>query len=378
MAYLCFMPIENEPLESTAPGAPLPRSYEPTERQHGLSPEIKEILEFTERENQKHRDYFQMLYKWTSGALAIIVLTVGVLVAFVGWHTVEDIRKQAQSATDQEISNIRKQSRDTLEHQTLEIQRQITEKLNNEFRSDAIRQTVQSAARQQTAGALLPIITTEVRSQVGASVKSEQQTVQRKMLEQVHQSVEDLKPTINKRVDESVSQSVSVAVRSQVDNQVTPLIRQLQDNAQVSTLINQAESDDGTSFDTLLRMAADPQVPKNVRDIALKVVKSQIATHNSALYTSRTFTDPKTRAQLVAYLQDPDSFSRQAAIDSLGRDYWKSNLDQLFTFMMSDPSLDVRMSASVMFTSITQMKSYRLDNYTESQWWNFHRKEFVK
>jgi hypothetical protein len=350
----------------------------PAPTQSALSAELKDVLAFTESENQKHRDYFEMLYKWTAGSLTVIVVVVGGLIAFVGWHTIEDIRKQAQSATKEEIDNIRKQSRETLAQQTAQIQQQIAKRLDDEFKTEAIRQMVQSAAKQQTAGALLPIITSEVRTQVSAGVKSEQQVVQHTLWQEVHQSVDELKPTINKRVDESVTQSVNAAVREQVDSQITPRIKELENSAQVSTLINQAESGDGSSFDTLVRMAGDSQVPQSVRDLALKVARSILASHNSGLYSTRTFTPAKTEAEEIAFLQDSDALSRQAAVDSLGIEYWKNHMDQLFATMTSDPSLQVRTSGFVRFKGITQMKYDALDNYNAVQWWGEHRKEFVK
>jgi hypothetical protein len=299
-------------------------------------------------------------------------------VAFVGWHTIEDIRNQAQSATRDEINDIRQQSRETLERQTGQIQQQIASRLNDEFKTEAIRNTVQSAAKQQTAGALLPIITTEVKSQVNAGVKSEQQNVQRTLLQEVHQSVEDLKPTINQRVDDTVTQAVGAAVTSQVDSQIAPRLKQLENSAQVSTLINQAESGDGPSFDTLDVMAGDSQVPQDVRNLALKVVRSLVASHNAGFYSSRTFNDPKTEIQAVQLLSDSDPQTRQAAIDSLGESYWRSHMDQLFGVMMSDGALEVRTAAYFRFKGITKMKSDALDNYSAAQWWQQHRAEFVK
>jgi HEAT repeat protein len=224
----------------------------------------------------------------------------------------------------------------------------------------------------------MPIITTEVRSQVSSGVKSEQKTVQNALLEEVHRSVEDLKPTINKKVDESVGQSVAAAVHSQVDAQIAPRLKDLENNAQISSLINQAESGDGVAFDTLIRMTNDPQVSPQIRDLALKVARSVIALHSSAFHTKRDFLEPKTEAEEIIFLDNPDSSVRHAAVDSLTMVYWKAHMDQLFGIMTSDSALDVREAAYVQFKAITQLKTDILDNYSAAQWWSQHRKDFVK
>lgn len=202
--------------------------------------------------------------------------------------------------------------------------------------------------------------------------------MQRALIEEVHHSVDELKPTIDKRVDETVKQSINTAVSSQVDSQIAPRLKQLENSAQLSTLINQAESGDGGSFDTLIRMVEDSQTPQNVRDLALKVARSIIATSNSGVYTMRQFTNNPTQPQMIVYLQDPNAGTRQATIDSLSDDYWKEHLDQLFSVMTSDSEIRVRVSAYNRFRRITLIKTDALDNFTLSQWWTIHRKEFVK
>ena len=303
----------------------------PSSPASALSTELREILAFTQEENQKHRDYFEMLYKWTAGSLTILIVAVGGLVAFVGWHTIEDIKKQASAATDQEIRNIRQQSHDALTQQTAQIQQQITKRLDDEFATPAIKQTVELAAKQQTAGALLPIINHEVRSQVSAGVKNEQQNVKATLLQEVHTSVDELRPTINQRVDSTVGQAVSASVRTQVDSQIAPRLRELESNAQLSTLINGALSGDGDAFDNLVGMAGSSLTPGADRELALKVVGSTIAKANTGFRATRNFSEPKTDAEKVTLLNDPNLFIRLAAVDSLSSAYWKAHLGNLCT-----------------------------------------------
>ena len=342
-----------------------------------LSAELRDVLDFTEKENQKHRDYFAMLYKWTAGALTILVVTIGGLVAFVGWHTVDDIKKQAAAATNDEINNIRSQSQQTLTQQSRQIQQQIAARLNEEFATPAIKQTIQDAARQQTAGALLPIITEQVHSQVGTGVKAEQRNIQQSLIQEVHSSVDELKPTINTRVDDTVSQAVDSSVRAQVDTQIAPRLKQLEGNAELSSLLIQAESGDGRAFDTIVGLASNSQAPQGTRDMALKVVRSLIAREYNNLVL-RMFQDPKTETQSEELLGDQNPFNREAAINSLAGPYWTHNLDRLFRIMTTDSNLDVRAAAFKMFQGITKIVADPLDNSAASAWWAEHRKNFVK
>jgi len=343
-----------------------------------ISEELRQVLQFTQDENQKHRDYFQMLYKWTAGSLTIIVVVIGALVAFVGWHTIDDIRKQAQAATDEEIRNIRKQSHDTLIQQTNQIQQQISTRLNDEFANPVIRETVKNAARDQTDSALLPIITGEVRSQVAIGVKSEQGNVKQALLAEVHDSVEQLKPTINKRVDETVAKSVQTSVSSQVDSQITPKIRILEENAELSGLINKAQADDAQAFDRLVVLATNPQSNPQYRQTAFDVVRSVIIGHSGPIRATRKFKDQKTQDEEIALLTSPDIFVRLTALDSLPDSYWKDHLDQLYAMMTTDNSLNIRSASYFRFCSISHYEADPLDNYQANQWWLNHRKDFVK
>ena len=236
---------------------------------------------------------------------------------------------------------------------------------------------MEQAARQQTSGALLPIITKEVRSQVSVGVKGEQQNIQQTLLKEVHSSVDELKPTINQRVDQTVSQAVNTSVSKQVDTQIAPRLRQLEDNAQLSSLINQAQAGDGAAYDKLFAIASGQQGPV-IQPVAYEVVESIITRHSTPIRTPRQFLSPKSEAEEVKLLNDPETFTRQAAVDSLATPYWEKHLDQLFAIMTTDRSLDVRSDAYFVFSAITKFKADPLNNFAASTWWADHRKDLVK
>jgi hypothetical protein len=171
---------------------------------------------------------------------------------------------------------------------------------------------------------------------------------------------------------------VNASVSAQVDTQIAPRLKQLENNAQLSILINLAQAGNGTAYDRLFAMASDPREPKETQPLAIEVVESIIARHSSPLRPSRQFTESKTEAQEVILLHNPEAFTREAALDSLNVDYWKKHLDDLFNIMTTDPSLDVRAGAYFIFAGITQFKSDPLNNSIASQWWVQHRKDFVK
>ena len=342
-----------------------------------ISPELKEILAFNESENQRHRDFFQTLYKWTAGALTVLVVFIGGIIAFIGWHTISDIRKQAQDATSEEVRETKKQSEKVILDETTRMRQQITTRLDEEFKTERIRLTVGDAARRQTQAAMMPLIDHEVKTQVSSGVRAEQSAIQNTLLSQTRQALDDMKPVINKTIEARVGGAVDTAVKSQVDTQISPRIKDLQDSERMSQLVSQAQSEDGPSFDILANLSSDQNQTPIIRSTAIRTVRAVLQAHNNGLYSGFNFTDKPTPEEKLARTKSPDALFRRAAIDELAPDYAKAHLDDLFTFMMSDPDLSVRTAAYVKFKSVTQAQFLNLDAFTASQWWSTHRAEWV-
>lgn len=338
---------------------------------------LREVLDFNESENQKHRDYFQMLYKWTAGSLTIIVIVIGGLVAFVGWHTISDIRKQAQDATNEEIAATRIQNELVLTQELTRLQVELNHKLNDQFKTENIRHTVEEAARLQTSTALAPLITHEVKDQVASGVHAEQQTMRTTLLSETHTAVDALKPTINQRVDQSVAGAVNAAVKAQVDTQVAPRLKQMQDASLLSSLTAQAQTSDGTSFDSLAAISQNLAYDSQTRNAAARAYRAVMLSYNN-FYTPLIFTNDMNDSQKTALLQSENPGERRAAIDNLPDTYWKLHFDQLYTVMIQDSDLATRQSAYVKFKQLTNMKILNLDNFDAAVWWEKHRPEFVK
>jgi large-conductance mechanosensitive channel len=343
-----------------------------------LSAELREILEFNERENQKHRDYFLMLYKLTAGAMTALVIFIGALIAFVGWHTVSDIRKQAQDATSEEIRATKEKSQKAMDEEIQNMRKQITGRLDAEFQTPNIREMVGDAARRQTQLAMMPLITNEVKTQVSSGVHAEQGAIQETLVSQTHKALDDMKPVIDQTVASRVGAAVDAAVKTQVDTQITPRIQQLQNSEQISELVTQAESGDGQSFDILARIAGDQSQQAGFRNTAIRTFTAVMMSHNEGIYSQLHFNDNPTPEEKLARLQSNEALQRRAAIDELTPDYVKDHLDQLFGIMTSDPDLGAREAAYQKFKSVTGNNFLNLDNATAISWWTKHRDEFVK
>jgi large-conductance mechanosensitive channel len=244
-----------------------------------LSAELREILEFNERENQKHRDYFLMLYKLTAGAMTGLVLVIGALIAFVGWHTVSDIRKQAHDATSEEIKATKEQSQKAMVEEIQNMRKQITGRLDAEFQTPNIREMVGDAARRQTQSAMMPLITNEVKTQVSSVVHAEQGVILNAVEGQTRKAVDDMKPIIDRTIEASVGPAVDSAVKTQVDSQISPRIQQLQNSEQISELVTQAQSGDGQSFDILARIAGDQSQQVGIRNTAIRTFTAVMMSH---------------------------------------------------------------------------------------------------
>ncbi len=342
-----------------------------------LSAELREILAFNEAENQKHRAFFESLYKTTVSALTVILLLLGGLVAFVGWHTISDIRKQAQDATAEEIKATRLQSQQAMDQEIQSMRLQISKRLDNEFQTRAIRETVGDAARRQTQAAMMPLINREVQTQVSKGVSAEQGSIQATLVAQTKTAIEEMKPIINTTIESRVGGVVDASVKKQVDTQITPVLQQLQNNQQISKLIIQAESGDGQSFDMLARIAFDSKQDPDFKASAYRTFSAVMISHNSAFYNNFHFTDSATPAEKITRLSSPDALQRRCAIDELTVDYAKQHMDQLFSIMTSDADLSVREAAYIKFKSVAGNNFLNLDTATATTWWAKHRSEFI-
>ena len=357
-------------MSDNAPIVPPPPSAPKTV----LSAELEQVLDFTAKENQKHREFFEGLYTTTARALTVIFVGVGLIVSFIGWHTIGDIRKQAQDATAEELKRTQQQVQQALKQETELMRAQVSSRIDKEFETSAIRNTVLNAANQQTRSVMLPIISKEVHSQVSVGVQNEQNSIKATLGQQATLAVERLQPVIDKTVEQRINSDVDVAFKKQVE----PQLSELKSNAEISSLIARAQGGDAASFDILSRIATDETTKPELKVTADRVVSSIVQANNSTFYNPLHFTKDFTVQQKVDFLQNASGLQRRAAVDDIAETYWRENMDRLYTIMMSDEDLTVRTAAYVRFKAITKAQFLNLDAGSAVLWWGEHRKDFVK
>ena len=326
------------------------------------------MMEFVRSENEAHRKYFSHLYKLTAGALMAIFIVIAGAATFFGFRTVDEARnaarQEASEATQKEVERMRSEVRG---------------RIDAEFKTDAIRKTVQEVAREQTQTAIMPIITKEVNTQVRRGVESEQGTIKSAMLTETHKAVDNLKPGIDKIISARVTEQVDSAVTNKVRTEVDPAIDQLKRNADISSLFIKAQSGDGHAFDQVIQLTHDGAASQEDRNMAERMVRTVLQSHEGTIYTSRSFIAPQTDASLLEILQNsPNPDERKAALDSLSTGAATKNLDLIFKVMTTDSDLNVREAGFQLFNKVTGQKITILDNYSAMVWWQEHRKDYIK
>ncbi|MGC2464789.1 MAG: hypothetical protein WA517_06295 [Candidatus Acidiferrum sp.] len=340
--------------------APLPPG-QPAPPATPNSNETRELLKFLGEQNEanrktirddaeSNRKVFLDIMKIVSIPLSLIILVA----AFFGIKSISDIKdalqNEARRETQSEISR---------------MQTEIRNRLDEQFKAQALQTMVKEAARESTKAAAEPLIKAEVQAQVRAGVDALRPTIVAAATQQAQTAVKQIGP----QIDSLVKKTVDTKVSTEVD----PVIATIKAEADVQLLITRLNAGDAQAFDTLNRLPLDmdPQ-RKNVVIAALRVA---VAAHNSGMYFGRTFNTPQSENQLITHLSDPDSYGREAALDTLIQKKNLSLLPRIVEMMSADPSINVRCSAYRAFDNWT-VQTFQCLDPAATLWWEANKKNF--
>jgi len=346
----------------------LPMQEDSQDSAHTHLPEktldLQSMIAFIRSENEEHRKYFMTLYKWAAGALTLVFAAMVGAVTFFGFRTIDGARDSASKAAGAEVDKMRTEVRN---------------RINSEFQSDAIKQTVRDAAKEQSKAAIVPIVKSEVSIQVRRGVEAEQGIIKTAMLNETHRAVDSLTHHIDRNISEQVTSQVALSVNNKVRSEVDPTIAQLKRNANLSLFIR-AQSGEGRAFDSLNQLWHDGSVSQEDREMAERAVKTIYSAHDwNGIYVQHHFNPPKTDLVLVQLIQNsPNVHERKTSLDCLSIGASRENIDLIYRVMTTDVDLNVRDAAFRAFNQATSQTITILDNDSAMVWWKEHRKDFVK
>jgi hypothetical protein len=108
-------------------------------------------MEFVQQQSKQERDLFDAWLNRAMKVLAIITAVVAVLLVFMGFNTVDGIKKAADRSITRAIQ---------------EAQTKVQERIDAEFRTEAIKTTIRQVAAERTAAEFRSVISDEVRDQL--------------------------------------------------------------------------------------------------------------------------------------------------------------------------------------------------------------------
>lgn len=353
------------------PGTPLIISAM-SEQTEELPIHTRDLLKFLREENEAARkavlddsEATRRMLRHTLWVVAIPITAAIGMVGFLGIRSFSDIR-----------SGIQQEARTQLEAEVRRMQGEIRNTLADQFKAEHLQQLVRTAARDETVTAARPMIKQEVATQVKSGVAAERGTIQKAVVAQTNSAVAEMNPKINTLVKSAVDAEVSARV-APVVNQTKTLQDQakaLQREQEVALLIGRASADDGQAFDKLYGMwanngtAGDQEQRKRLKLVLMSILNAHDL---GGMYMTREFVQPPSHDQLIKFLSDEDSGTRQAALDHYCEMPKDAGVEpRIFQMALSDESLRVRTAAYRVLNKWENAKLVALETYPLLRWWS--------
>jgi hypothetical protein len=344
------MSTPSQPVSSPMPSSPVPE-------------EVRETLQFLRQENDANRTAIRVESeanrKLLLDTVKIVSIPVGILILVAGWmgfHSISDLKATLEAEA-------RQSTRDEISRMQVEIR----QKLTDQFQTPSLQQMVKQAAAESTKTAAEPLIKSEVATQVKSRVDAERPAITSAVNQQTQIAVKQM----GSQIDSQVRSSVDAKVATSID----PVIRRIKDEADLQLIITRMNADDGQAFDSLLHGAPLPDASEQAAVNA--ALRSVVSAHQAPVFIQgREFIPPISHAEVLVRLNDPDPFSREAAVDTLVNPRDFTLLPKFVEMMTSDPSINVRCSAYRVFNNWTGQNFVCLNIAPTLEWWAKHREQY--
>jgi HEAT repeat protein len=321
---------------------------------------LRRTFDRTLREMDRTRTYFEGLFKHTLWAISIVValiLTGGGILGFRSWSDVQGRMDVKLQETQQAITARGQQA-------IQETDKIIRDRAEAAFKDESIRGYIRQVAREKTGTELSNLIRQTVSDQVGVKVKQEEPQIKETVVQETKRAVDNLTPNISSEVDKKTSQALA-PLRAQIES--------YQEILNVSTLALAARGGNALAFDQLVRIGSLTTTPAGIREISIDTQNAIYLEMNSPLYAGRAFKDSKDAPELKRLLDNPDPFTRWAAVDALAAKGQKDVVPRLMEMINHDNSLWVRGAAYQALQGLTgqTFEKLRLDQW--NSWWEANK-----
>lgn len=362
----------------------------------GVSPELKEMLDFISRENERNRDFFNDLFGKSRTFLLLLLAAISGGVAFVGYKTISDAKNAAETAAATAVT-------DRLKELKPKIDQQIVENVSAEFATPKIDKLVAESADVATQRLADPLIRKQVEQQVAVSVRRQDARIDTTLTREVGRAVNEVRDKVQEQTDSEINKIVTATV--------APQLKQLVAANAEATQFAFAKTGDGIAFDNLAVMSRDKTLPEQIRQSAsidLSKIMQQFPSEVPTVTGCRGYDHPP------QFYEDQISAENLAetlnALGCLNPWGWPAHdlpppgqsgngptpdekrnfemlypsMERLFQVACNDPRLYVRVVAFRVFQALAQADGRPfpilnpLDNQAIAKWWFGRRGEYIR
>jgi hypothetical protein len=328
-------------------------------------------LEFAQGQIQKDRDFYKHLYTLASLFLALMI-GVGI---YLTSSSLSQMRADMKASIESEAKALHAQAEATKSEATTTVSRELANvhaevqnRLNTEFKSEAITELIAKAAKERTDSAITGIIHEETARQVSLGIQEQAPEIKKNVEEETRNAVKALQPTI--------TGIISDQLQAEVKNAVAPVEATMKAYLNLNVLSALARNDDREAFDQLMAMGngeAAGDIKTLAAATALEVVREKT---NVFRRLGRQFKEKQT-PQAMLNIIGTSTFipDRLTALDNYPPDD-VSILPVLVKIIRSDQNLEMVATAFSSFDSRTKQEFQFPDYAGVVSWWDKNHDQF--
>ena len=328
-------------------------------------------LEFAQAQIQKDRDFYKHLYTLAAFFLAIMI-GLGVYLTSSSLSQMRaDMKASIESdakALHAQVEATKSEATATVNRELAAVHTEVQNRLNTEFKGEAITDLIAKAAKERTDSAITGIIREETARQVALGIRDQAPEIKKNVETETRSAVKDLQPTIAGIIRDQL--------QTEVKDAVAPIEAQLKAYQNLNMLSALARNDDREAFDRLMALG-NGEAAGDIKTLAAAAAVEVIrAKSNTLRRLGAQFREKQTpEAMLNIIERSTVTIDRLTAIDTFPPDD-ESILPVLVKIIQRDPNLEVVATAFTSFNFRTKQEFQFPDYASVIKWWDKNHDRF--